>query len=262
MAQRLVRAKAKIRDAGIPFKVPDAHDLTGRLSSVLAVIYLIFNEGYFSSSGGEMIRQDLATKAIELAGVLADLMPDESEVGGLLALMLFHDSRRAARVDTSGDVILLKDQDRGLWDAAMIEKGRSAMLRSRRTSRSGKYLLQAEIALEHINGQSDPDWTRVVGIYDQLALVYPAPVVLLNRAVAVGEAKGAAEGLRDIETLDESLSGYHAYHAARAHFLSELSRVDEARDSYLAALALVDNEPERRFLQKRLEDLPTPAFEG
>ncbi len=254
MAQRLVRAKNKIRDAGIPFKVPEAHDLVDRLSAVLAVIYLIFNEGYFSSAGDELINEDLAAKAIELGSVLAELMPDESEVLGIYALMLFQHSRRAARVDANGDIVILKDQDRNKWDRGMIETAHSVLDRARRIPGPGVFLLQAEIASEHVRSP-DPNWSRIVQLYDQLARAHPAPVLLLNRAVAIGELHGCEHGLRAIDLLADVLSSYHAFHASRGHFQVECGDFDEAAESFQTAIELVDNEPERRHLRKRLRSL-------
>lgn len=252
MAQRLVRAKSKIRDAGIPFKVPVGHELVDRLPAVLSVIYLIFNEGYFSSAGEELTRDDLAATAIELGTVVAELMPDEPEVLGLLALMLFQHSRRLARVAADGSIVLLGDQDRDLWDHPMIERARSLLDRARRTPSRGLYLIQAEIAAEHAAG-SEPDWRRILRLYDALAEIHPAPVVLLNRAVVIGEAFGCDEGLRATEPLAEILDGYHVFHSARAYLLNECDRSDEARAAYERALALVVNDAERRFLEKRIE---------
>ncbi|HEY5890920.1 MAG TPA: RNA polymerase sigma factor [Acidimicrobiia bacterium] len=253
MAQRLVRAKTKIRDAGIPFKVPEPHELTNRLPAVLSTVYLIFNEGYFSSGGTDLVRDDLAGAAIELAEVMAELMPDESEVFGLLALMLLQHSRRDARVNSNGDIVLLKDQDRSLWDEDMIEKGLRVLRAARATAKPGPYLIQAEIAAEHSSGH--PNWPRIVRWYDALAAIYEAPVVLLNRAVAIGEAYGCLEGLAALQPLTDALDEYHAFHTARAHFLAECGDDDQARIAYERAIGLVGNDAERRFLEGRIADL-------
>jgi RNA polymerase sigma-70 factor, ECF subfamily len=245
MAKRLVRAKKKIKAAGIPFRVPDDHLLPERLAAVLAVVYLIFNEGYVA-------RVDLAAEAIRLGRALAELMPDEPEVHALLALMLLHDARRDARL-RGGELVLLADQDRSLWDRDQIAAGRAALDRAIALRGRGPYVLQAAIASLHADDQRD--WNEIAALYGELARLTASPVVALNRAVAVAKAEGPEAGLAMLDELDRDLADYQYLHATRADLLRRLERVEEARAAYERALALTTAEPERRFLQRRLADL-------
>jgi len=243
MAQRLVRAKRKIKLAGVPFRVPPDHLLPERLAAVLAVVYLVFNEGF----GG---REDLSGEAIRLGRAVADLMPDEPEAQALLALMLMHDARRAARL-REGELILLADQDRSLWDAGEIEEGRQRLERAIALGGRRPYVLQAAIASLHCD--EPRDWPQIAALYGELAQLTASPVVALNRAVAVAAASGPAAGLRLVDDLD--LDGYQYLHATRADLLRRLGRRDDARDAYERALALAHAEPEQRFLRRRLAEL-------
>ena len=251
MAQRLVRAKAKIRDAGIPYRVPDAAELPDRLRAVLAVVYLIFNEGYAASAGDALVRQELCAEAIRLGRVLAELMPDEPEVLGLLALMLLVDSRREARTTAGGDLVLLADQDRGRWDRDQIAEGQAIVRRCLRRGRPGPYQLQAAINALHSDAPTAAatDWGQILTLYDQLLAMAPSPVVALNRAVAVAEVEGPEAALALVDGLD--LDGYRLFHAIRADLLRRLGRDAEAVAAYEAAIARTGNATERAFLERR-----------
>jgi RNA polymerase sigma-70 factor, ECF subfamily len=258
VAQRIVRAKAKIRNARIPYEVPAAIDLPDRLDAVLRVVYLVFNEGYYASSGAALTRHDLSSEAISLGRLLVELLP-EPEALGLLALMLLHDSRRAARTSPSGELILLDDQDRLLWNRDQIVEGLALVERALAARQVGPYAIQAAIAAVHANASNaaGTDWAQIVALYDLLARAEPSPVVELNRAVAVAMRDGPAAGLALIDTIlgDGNLSDYHLAHAARADLCRRLGRMTEARASYERALSLAEQEPERRFLERRLAEL-------
>ncbi|MBX3171039.1 MAG: RNA polymerase sigma factor [Candidatus Eremiobacteraeota bacterium] len=255
MAQRIVRGKAKIRGAGIPYKVPESEDLPERLESVLAVIYLVYNEGYSS-----LARSDLSQEAIRLARLLAELLPDPESVG-LLALMLLQESRRRARTDENGDLILLDDQDRGLWDQGLIAEGLALVDRALTPPEVGAYALQAAISALHARAATpeDTDWRRIVALYDLLLRADPSPIIQLNRAVAVAMRDGAAAGISLIEGLLEPLRDYHLAHAALADMHRRLGQTEAARTAYEKALELSRQEPEQRFLRKRLAELSKTA---
>jgi RNA polymerase sigma-70 factor, ECF subfamily len=259
MAQRLVRAKAKIRAACIPYRVPPDHLLPERLDGVLAVLYLVFNEGYVASGGDALIRRELCDEAIRLARLLAALMPDEPEVLGLLALLLLHHARRDARVGDAGELILLDDQDRSRWDQAMILDGVGVLDRAVRLGRLGPYRVQAAIAALHATAASPEatDWGRILALYDALRRMSPSPVVELNRAVAIAMAHGPEQGLALVEELAAggALDGYHLFHATRADLLRRLGRDAEAAAAYHQALELTGNPAERSFLTRRLAEV-------
>ncbi|MBW8769666.1 MAG: RNA polymerase subunit sigma-24 [Gemmatimonadetes bacterium] len=259
IAQRIVRAKAKIRDAGIPYTIPTRADMPERLDAVLHVVYLVFNEGYAATSGDAVVRGDLTREAIRLARLLLDLLPDEGEIRGLLALMLLHDSRREARTTAEGDLVLLADQDRRLWARGAIEEGLTLVRQALGAPRYGSYAVQAAIAALHAQAPTaaETDWSEIAGLYDVLLEIDGSPVVELNRAVAVAMRDGAAAGLALVDAIIArgALEKYHLAHAARADLLAQLGRRDAAAAAYQRALALASQAPERRFLERRIDAL-------
>ena len=254
MAQRLVRAKAKIRAAAIPYRVPSAEELPARMAGVMAVIYLVFNEGYAATSGDALVRRELCAEAIRLARLLRALLPEpEAELDALLALMLLVDARRDARVDAKGDLVLLGDQDRARWDRAEIDEGLGLIRAAVRRGPAGPYVIEAAIAALH--AEEATDWPQIAGLYERLYAMHPSPVVALNRAVAVSMAEGPAAALPLVDELEDALASYHLWHATRADLLRRLGRVADALASYRRAHALAQNEVEKRFLAKRIREM-------
>ncbi|WP_150460606.1 RNA polymerase sigma factor [Nesterenkonia ebinurensis] len=262
MAQRITRAKAKIKAAHIPYRVPSAEDIRKRLDTVLAVIYLVFNEGYLASEGEDMLRVDLTEEAIRLGRLLRTLLPSEGEVAGLLALMLLTDARRQARVSSSGELVTLDEQDRSLWDRDLIAEGHALVRERLRTVAAGgeppgRYQLLAAINAVHTYASTggDTDWSQILALYDQLVLLDPSPIVRLNRAIALAELDGPEGGLAEVERFAQALDGYHAFHAARADLLRRLGRSSESQAAYDRAIALAGNPAERAYLTRRRDQL-------
>jgi RNA polymerase sigma-70 factor (ECF subfamily) len=262
MARRITRAKAKIKAAHIPYRVPSADDIRERLAGVLAIVYLIFNEGYLAGEGDDPVRVDLTDQAIHLGRLLRTLLPDDGEVAGLLALMLFTDARRPARVSRTGELVTLDEQDRGAWDRTLIAEG-NALVRERIEAvaagggQPGRYQLQAAINAVHTEAPSarDTNWSAIVALYGHMVLLDPSPIVRLNRAVAVAEVDGSGAGLAEVDRLAEVLDGYHAFHAARADLLRRLGRGGESRAAYDRAIGLAGNPAERAYLTRRRDEL-------
>ncbi|MBI3244393.1 MAG: RNA polymerase sigma factor [Chloroflexi bacterium] len=257
MAQRLARARSKIRNAGIPYRVPPADLLPERLEALLAVIYLIFNEGYCATSGDTLTRHELCGEAIRLGRVLVDLLPQSAEARGLLALMLLHDSRRETRLDAAGELVLLDEQDRACWDRAKIHEGTAVLDEALALNDPGPYQVQAAISALHAEAPTAEatDWRQITALYDTLATMTPSPVVEVNRAVAVAMASGAQAGLQMLLRLDSQVDGYYPYHAARADLLRRANQREAAADAYERALALCGNSAERAYLQRRLDEM-------